>query len=70
MQKTTVDFPFMDLELMVYQVKYVSVHNRFPGTIAMPITMGINRHADHHGHQRLRPHRSLSFPRVHRQPGG
>ena len=63
-----VDDPFMDLKFMVYQVKYDSVHNRFPGTIAMPTTICIDRHADHHGHQWLRPHRSLSFPRGHRQP--
>jgi len=27
--------PFMDLTYMVYQLKYDSVHKRFPGTIAM-----------------------------------
>jgi glyceraldehyde 3-phosphate dehydrogenase len=26
--------PFMDLTYMVYQLKYDSVHGRFPGTIA------------------------------------
>merc|ERR1712048_407842 len=30
-----VNDPFMDLEYMVYQLKYDSVHKRFPGTIAM-----------------------------------
>ena len=34
--------PFMDLKLMAYQVKYNSVRNKFPGTIAMPITICIN----------------------------
>jgi len=29
-----VNDPFMDLEYMVYQLKYDSVHNRYPGTIA------------------------------------
>merc|ERR1711934_1315401 len=29
-----VNDPFMDLEYMVYQLKYDSVHKRFPGTIA------------------------------------
>merc|ERR1712007_211215 len=29
-----VNDPFMDLEYMVYQLKYDSVHGRFPGTIA------------------------------------
>merc|ERR1712060_155115 len=29
-----VNDPFMDLKYMVYQLKYDSVHNRFPGTIA------------------------------------
>ena len=33
----------MDLKFMVYQVKYD------PGTIAMPTTICIDHHADHHG---------------------
>ena len=46
-----VDDPLMDLKFMVHQVRYDSVHNGLPGTIVMPITMGINLHANHHGHQ-------------------
>jgi len=30
-----VNDPFMDLKYMIYQMKYDSVHNRFPGSIAM-----------------------------------
>merc|ERR1712217_980756 len=32
--------PFMDLTYMVYQLKYDSVHKRFPGTIATEVTDG------------------------------
>jgi len=35
-----VNDPFMDLEYMVYQLKYDSVHNRFDGTIATEKTEG------------------------------
>jgi glyceraldehyde 3-phosphate dehydrogenase len=35
-----VNDPFMDLEYMVYQMKYDSVHGRFPGTIAMKTAGG------------------------------
>jgi glyceraldehyde 3-phosphate dehydrogenase len=35
-----VNEPFMDLTYMVYQLKYDSVHNRFPGTIATEVTDG------------------------------
>merc|ERR1712060_130036 len=32
--------PFMDLEYMVYQLKYDSVHKRYPGTIATKVEDG------------------------------
>merc|ERR1740117_510993 len=35
-----VNDPFMDLEYMVYQLKYDSVHKRFPGTIASKTVEG------------------------------
>jgi len=35
-----VNDPFMDLKYMVYQLKYDSVHKRFPGTIACKVVDG------------------------------